>query len=227
MRGYKEHEILKELEKSLTNSTSGLQTEYEALKQGQVILAELTDLLYGQKDEKGNRATQVYKEQLNSQDVKQQVEALLDSSHELYKTHSSEMRGYLRHFKNTHERWSANLYTCYDFPKIPNDNNSLELSHSQIKKQYRRITGKKSTAQYLRNHGEQAAYILAYAQSNNSAEQFEDLLRNVDNEELQKQKKQQQIKSSNRGKAMATKKNLTKMLKCNTEKWEENALQAT
>ncbi|MFK7980077.1 MAG: hypothetical protein AB8G86_08860 [Saprospiraceae bacterium] len=221
MRAYKDHEILKELENKLVNSTHGLQTDYEALKQGQGILRELTDLLYGQKDEKGNRLTQTYKEQADSQSIKQQVETLLNNRHEQFKSHSTEMRGYLKHFKDTHQRWATNLYTCYDFPKIPNDNNRLELSHSQMKKQYRRITGKSSTAQYLRNHGEQAAYLLAYARSNNSQQELEALIRNTDNEQLQKQKKRQLVKSNNRGKAMATMKKLVKTLKYAVQQWED------
>jgi len=222
MRTYEDDEILKELENKLFNSTKGLQTEYEALTQGQAILRELTDLLYGQKDEKGNRLTQVHKEQTDSQSVKEQVETLLNNSHEQFKTHSSEMRAYLKHFEDTHQRWATNLYTCYDFPKIPNDNNRLELSHSQMKKQYRRMTGKSSTAQYLRNHGEQAAYLLAYARSNNSQQELEVLIRNTDNVQLQKQKKRQLVKSQQRGKAMATIKNLVKTLQYTTQQWEDS-----
>ena len=219
MRGHKDHEVLKVLESSLTNSTVGLQIEYEALKQGQEFLADLTDLLYGQKDEKGNRPTQTYKEQTNSGSVQKKVEILLNQSHEQYKSHSTEMRGYLRHFSKTHQDWASNLYTCYDFPKIPNDNNGLELSHSQMKKQRRRVTGQKSTAKYLRIHGEQAAYTLAYSQCNNSPQELAELLRSTDYEELQKQKKRQQLKSNSRGKNMATKKKLDKTLKKTTENW--------
>ena len=121
--------------------------------------------------------------------LKKKVEILLNQSHEQYKSHSTEMRDYLRHFNHTHQGWASNLYTCYDFPQIPNDNNGLELSHSQVKKQRRRVTGQKSTAKYLRIHGEQAAYTLAYSQCNNSPQELAELLRSTDYEELQKQKK--------------------------------------
>jgi len=210
----------------LYESTNGLETEYEALKQGQTILGQLTDILYGEKDEKGNRDTQTYKEHNSSEDIKQQVELLLVNTHEQYKTHSPEMRGYLNHFSTTYQGWAPNLYTCYDFPKIPNDNNRLELSHSQMKKQYRRITGKSSTAQYLKNHGEQAAYLIAYAHGHNSQQELEFLIRNTDNVELQKQKKEQLIKSNKRGKSMATKKNLTKILQESILKWCNNPINA-
>ena len=226
MRAHKDHKVLKNLESSLTKSTEGLQIEYEALKQGQAVLANLADILYGQKDEKGNRPTQAHKEQTNSGSVEKKVEILLNQSHEQYKSHSTEMRDYLRHFNHTHQGWASNLYTCYDFPQIPNDNNGLELSHSQVKKQRRRVTGQKSTAKYLRIHGEQAAYTLAYSQCNNSPQELAELLRSTDYEELQKQKKRQQLKSNSRGKNMATKKKLDKTLKKTTENWV-NGIQNT
>ena len=219
MREHKDHEVLKDLELGLTNSTKDLQIEYEALKQGQGVLGDLTDLLYGQKDEKGNRPTQAYKEQTNSESVQKKVEIFLNQSYEQYKSHSTEMENYLCHFNHTHQGWASNLYTCYDFPQIPNDNNGLELSHSQMKKQRRRVTGQKSTAKYLRIHGEQAAYSLAYSQCNNSPQELAELLRSTDYEELQKQKKRQQLKSNSRGKNMATKKKLDKTLKKTTESW--------
>lgn len=223
MREHKDHEVLKDLAYSLTKSTSGLQIQYEALKQGQEVLTDLTDLLYGQKDEKGNRPTQAYKEQNNSQSIQKSVELLLKQRHEQHKTHSTEMRAYLWHFNKTHQGWASNLYTCYDFPKIPNDNNRLELSHSQMKRRYRRITGQKSTAKYLRIHGEQAAYTLAYAQCNNSPEELQELIKSTDYEQLQKQKKRQYLKSNDRGKTMATRNKLTTMLKNTTENWKKKA----
>lgn len=134
LRAKKDHEALAILEESLNNSIKGLQIDYEALKQGQSILNQLTDLLYGIKEEKSNRNTQVYKEQMQAGEVKQQIEELLEQSHQQYKTHSSQMREYLKHFQNTYKNWSVNLFTCYDYPNIPNDNNRLELSHSQMKK---------------------------------------------------------------------------------------------
>ena len=69
LRAKKDHEALVTLEESLNNSIKGLQIDYEALKQGQNILNQLTDLLYGIKEEKSNRNTQVYKEQMQAGEV--------------------------------------------------------------------------------------------------------------------------------------------------------------
>ena len=83
LRKIKEHSVLKRLEESLMRSTEGLSMEYEALKQGKEILAELTDLLYGAKDDKNRRKTEEYKEQTTSKKVKESVELLLKESKEL------------------------------------------------------------------------------------------------------------------------------------------------
>lgn len=219
LRVVKDQEVLEQLENSLTNSLAGLQTTYEALKRGQIILAQLSDLLYGAKDKKGVRPTQDYKDKTDSQKIRQQVEDLLEQAHQKHKKHSTEMRGYLRHFQNTYQNWNTYLFTCYDYPKIPNDNNRLELSHSQMKKQYRRITGQKCTAKYLKIHGEQAAYMLAYSYANNSQEELINLFRQTNPKLMKDQKRQQLLKSQARGLNFATKSRLDKTLQEIKELW--------
>ena len=54
LRAEKDHSVLEELQIKLENSIAGLKTDYEALKQGKNVLDQLTDVLYGAKDEKGN-----------------------------------------------------------------------------------------------------------------------------------------------------------------------------
>ena len=193
--------------------------EHEALKKGQTILDELADLLYGAKNEKKVRPTKVHKEQFTAQQIQQQVENLLIQSQEQYKVHSSQMRGYLRHFQLIYDKWKEHLFTCYEHPYLPNDNNRIELSHSQIKKQYRRITGQKSTARYLKIHGEQAPFLLAYSYANNSEQELIELIRNTDQQKLRQQKKQQLLKSQQRAKNTPTKTRLEKTLQNIKELW--------
>jgi len=50
----KDHEVLQQLQNNLDKSLAELQIDYEALKQGQGILDQLADLLYGAKDDKSN-----------------------------------------------------------------------------------------------------------------------------------------------------------------------------
>lgn len=212
LRAKKDHKALQELENNLKTSLEGLTTKYQALKQGKSVLDDLTDILYGVKDDKGNRNTQAYKCLVNAEQIQQQVEQLLKQSHEKYKQHSSEMRGYLRHFQNTYLNWSPNLFTCYDYPLIPNDNNRLELSHSQMKKEHRRITGQQSTAKYLKIHGEQAAFTLHFGQQTNCRQVIIDIIRKTDHLQFEKEKRKLKQKSKERGKTMTTKKRLDKML---------------
>jgi len=221
LRKAKDHEVLRQLDKQLNNSLADLQMDYEALQQGQVILAELADLLYGTKNEKGIRSTQEHKEKSSPKKVKKQVTTLLQKSHKKYKQHSPKMRAYLRHFQNTYDNWKENLFTCYEYPYLPNDNNRLELSHSQMKKQYRRITGQKSTAKYLKIHGEQAAFLLAYAYTNNSQQDLIDIITSIDQQQLKEQKKEQLLKSQQRGRNYTTKARLDKTLHNIKELWCE------
>ena len=221
LRQIKDHTILESLHQSLSQSIVGLDADYQSLKYGQQILDELTDLLYGAKNDKNERQTQAYKEQTSSEKVKQEVEDLLKSSHDKYKTHSALMRGYLKHFNDTYENWNTFLFTCYDHPNIPNDNNRLELSHSQMKKQHRRITGQKSTAKYLKIHGEQAAFTLGFAYGYPSQKDVEDIIQQANYQNFKEKKKKQKEKSQDRGKTRATKKTLQNTIKKTEELWAE------
>jgi len=222
LRQHKEHSVLEQLQKSLKDSLADLRIEQQALKQGQNILDQLTDLLYGAKNEKKIRPTQEHKEQFTAQQIQQKVEDLLSQNHKQYKGHSSQMRGYLRHFQLVYDNWKEHLFTCYDYSYLPNDNNRIELSHSQVKKQYRRITGQKSTAKYLKIHGEQAPFLLAYTYGNNSEKDLIDLIRNTDQQQLKQQKKEQLKKSQQRAKNTPTKKRLKKTLQNIKELWCQN-----
>lgn len=219
LRAKKDHPVLQQLQTNLEQSLSGIQTNYEALKQGKQILDQVTDVLYGQKDDKGNRNSEQYRKDMDANCVKEQIQKIITQSHNEHKTHSPPMRDYLRHFQNTYTNWAENLFTCYDYPAIPNDNNRLELSHSQMKKQYRRTTGNSNTAKYLKIHGEQAAFTLHFGQQLDVQKAIIDIILQTDNEQFQKEKQKQKLKSQQRGKTMATKRNLNKMIEEITQNW--------
>lgn len=222
LRAHADHDALHQLEKGITNSLTGLDTSYEALQYGQVLLCKIADTLYGTKDEKGNRDTATYKRRTTSEQVEEKLKQLIESTHQSYKTHSSEMRGYLKHFSDTFDRWKTHLFTCYDYPEMPNDNNRLELSHSQMKKQRRRITGQSSTSKFLKNWGEQAAFALELSCETKIPEILTDILIQTNYELLKQEKQQQQQKSKKRGMTITTKKKLTKALQQITESWFKN-----
>lgn len=219
LRAEKDHSVLEELQIKLENSIAGLKTDYEALKQGKNVLDQLTDVLYGAKDEKGNRNTKDYKIEATGSEVEQEVGQVIEQSFEQYKTHSSQMRKYLLNFQNTYQNWKLNLFTCYDYPDIPNDNNRLELSHSQMKKQHRRITGQQSTAKYLKIHGEQAAFTLNFSQGVNTQQVLEQVIRQTDYKQFKEQKRKQQLKSKERGRMTTTKRGLHKTLAWLKQNW--------
>jgi len=222
LRGHADHKALQQLEKGLTNSLVGLDSTYESLKQGQAILSQVSDILYGTKDEKGKRDTAAYKLQSTSQQVEQKLKQLLEQNQEIDKVHCDETRDYLQHFAKTFNGWKTHLFTCYDHPAMPNDNNRLELSHSQIKKQRRRITGQSSTSKFLKNWGEQAAFALELSYETNVSEILTEILRQIDYGLLKKEKQRQQQKSKMRGITITTKKRLAKSLQQIKESWFKN-----
>lgn len=211
--------VIEQLFKKLVNALAPLKEAYQALVIGKNILDQLTDLLYGKLNKNKKRPTQQYKEQTNSQQVKQQVEQLLEEAFSQHKTHSHHIRGYLRHFENTYHNWKTFLFTCYDYPFLPNDNNEHELTNSQLKKQYRRITGQSSTAKYLKNHGEQAGFILNYAKEHKNETYLIQFIQKVDQNKLKELKRKQKDKSRKRAKTITTKKQLTKTLKSINDIW--------
>ena len=66
--------------------------------------------------------------------------------------------------------WASGLFFCYENPALPRTNNGLEQYNDTLKRQRRRITGRKGTADYITRHGpyvvffdpnESAAQVLA------------------------------------------------------------------
>ncbi len=131
------------------------------------------------------------------------------------------MRGYLRHFQNTYQNWQTNLFTCYDNPNIPNDNNRLELSHSQMKKQHRRITGQSSSSKYLKIHGHNAAFTLNLVHSVNIKQTLEVIIRQADYNRFKQDKQKEKLKSQLRGKTASSRRNLSKTIEYLNQIWSK------
>ena len=221
LRAKQDHPVLEQLQTNLTNSLAGTETAYQALKQSKELLDQVTDLLYGQKDDKGNRNSEQYRKDTDAKCVKQKVQQILTQSHshEQDKKTCEPMNTYFFHFEKTYANWAQNLFTCYDYPAIPNDNNRLELSHSQMKKEHRRTTGNSNTAKYLKIHGEQAAFTLHFGQQQNVQQAIIDIILQTDKEQFQKEKQKLKLQSQQRGKARATKGNLNKLIDEMTLNW--------
>ena len=97
----------------------------------------------------------------------------------------------------------------------------MELSHSRVKRQHRRITGQRNTARYLKIHGQQAIHTLEYATTGASQNVFKEVLQRTDYTQLKKQKKQQRQKSKQRGSLLPTPKALKKLKDKVIAVWEK------
>ncbi len=58
----------------------------------------------------------------------------------------SPLGDFIRHIDALADRYWAGLFHCYDVPGLPSNNNDLERMFGQIKRNERKVTGRKSTA---------------------------------------------------------------------------------
>lgn len=154
------HPLLVRLKQMLMTSIEQKQPVYEDLKKAHSFLGQLTDILYGKRQKIPQqkqlvRLSQKHRINHTAQQIEQQVEQLITDFKQSNKERSTLCRKFIRSFEITFHNWKANLFTCYEHPFIPNDNNELESNHNKVKRAIRKITGHKSTAQPLLVYGEE------------------------------------------------------------------------
>ncbi len=211
------NEILKDLGQLLAKSIEGQTQTYEDLKISAQVIGGLTDTLYGPKTDKGQRNTQAYKEKMNSEQVKKQVNQTIAKFKEEHKTRSTFTREVIDNLEKTAANWETYLYSCYDHPALPNDNNALEVSHSRLKAQHRRMTGKRNADKFLLRHGEQAVFCLAHQQT--PMEDLIGLLTQADFDKYQQENKKEKEKSKLRGLQIKYKRNPDVLIDWALENW--------
>lgn len=62
------------------------------------------------------------------------------------------------HIAQRTEAWAPGLFHCYEEPAIPRTDNGLEHYIGALKRQRRRITGRKKVADYITRHGPYAVF---------------------------------------------------------------------
>ena len=202
MQQIQPHPLLKRLAKLLAGSLEAWHGAYPDLKIGQRFLEQLAGCLYGPKqqmpeDKKPLRHAKDYREKHTAAEVKQKAEQLLAEFQNQHKAVSPLARSFVRHFNNTYDNWKANLFTCYDYGFIPNDNNALEASHNQLKRAIRRATGHKSSAKPLVAQGEQLIFCKPYFSQ--QPQQFLNALQQVDFNKVNRRRKKLLDKQRQRG----------------------------
>jgi hypothetical protein len=99
-------------------------------------------------------------------EVAQEVEQFLDGLSAL-KIECPDDAPFIDHIIRRTQDWAPGLFFCYENPTIPRTDNDLEQYNSTLKRQRRRITGRKETADYITRHG---PYVVFF-DPNESAEQ--------------------------------------------------------
>ena len=85
-------------------------------------------------------------------EVAQALEEFLDGLADL-KGEWPQDAPFIDHIIRRTQDWAPGLFFCYEEPAIPRTNNDLEQYNGSLKRQRRRITGRKATADYITRHG--------------------------------------------------------------------------
>jgi hypothetical protein len=116
-------------------------------------------------------------------EVAQEVELFLDGLTAL-KDEYPDDASFIDHILRRTEAWTPGLFSCYEQPAIPRTNNNLEQYNGTLKHQQRRITGRKTTADYITRHG---PYVIFF-DPNETGEQVLARFRQVSTAEFRKER---------------------------------------
>ena len=113
-------------------------------------------------------------------EVAQEMEQFLDSMATL-KVECPDDAPFVDYIIRRTQDWAPGLFFCYENPAIPRTDNDLEQYNGTLKRQRRRITGRKETADYITRHG---PYVVFF-DPDESAEQVLARFRQVSAAEFQ------------------------------------------
>lgn len=167
--------LLKEI-RHLTQHRFEFEDTYQRLRRQQDYVLGLAEILDPPRTEQG-AWTQTGAE------VAQSIEYFLDGlqrTRVLY----PEDEPIIEHIIHRTEAWAPGLFFCYDEPLIPRTNNDMEHYIGSLKRQRRRITGRKATADYLTRHGP----YLVFHDNNETTEEILARFRNVSYETFRQER---------------------------------------
>jgi hypothetical protein len=138
------HPLLEEIQ-TLTRRRHTWDETYECIRRRQAWVLGLADIL------DVPRTSQGWYTQAGVE-VAQEVEQFLYGLQAL-KCDYSQDAPFIEHIIQRTQDWAPGLFFCYEEPAIPRTNNDLEQYNGTLKRQRRRITGRKETADYITRHG--------------------------------------------------------------------------
>jgi len=138
------HPLLKKIQ-SLTQRRHEWDKVYQRIHRRQEWVLGLSDIL------DVSRTAQGWYTQAGIE-VAQEVEQFLDGLTAL-KDEYPDDASFIDHILRRTDEWAPGLFSCYEEPAIPRTNNDLEQYNGTLKHQQRRITGRKTTADYITRHG--------------------------------------------------------------------------
>ncbi len=216
IREHEDHASLSSLEKLLSESIDEYILLSGDISKAEVWIKDLTDILLGKKNKKGERNTERCKQRMSKKRVKKKFEAYVFDLIKEKEKHSPLLQEFIDHVRKTHNNWKKYLYTCYDFPFLPNTNLELELSHSRMKRVHRKISGKKHSQRFLLLYGEKLAFVMQWELTPDT---LSSLLEVIDQKELQQRTNRDRMKSRRRGKNRRIITDITCELQRLIDKW--------
>lgn len=138
------HPLLEEIQ-SLIQHRHAFEDTYQRLHRQQDYVLGLAEILDPPRTEPGTWTQ-------TGAEVAQTVDHYLDGLRATQALHPEDEE-IIDHIVRRTEAWAPGLFFCYDEPRIPRTNNGLERYIQALKRQRRRITGRKATADYLSRHG--------------------------------------------------------------------------
>jgi len=196
------HPLLSRLKEMFVHSIKAEKSTYEDLKKANHFLGQLTDILYGKKQKIAEqkqliRLSEQHRKEHTAIDIERQIDQLIVDFKENNKKRSTLCREIILNFETVYKNWKPNIFTCYEYDFIPNDNNSLESNHNKVKRVLRKITGNKSTAQPLLVYGEE--FVLSQSFFDKAPEAFLLALTQVDFDVVSKKQKELKVQQKKRG----------------------------
>jgi hypothetical protein len=139
-----EHPLLEEI-RTLAQRRHTWDEIYQAIHRRQELVLGLNNIL------DVPRTCQGWYTQTGAE-VAQEVDRFLDGLSAL-KIEQPDDASFIDHVIRRTRDWTPGLFFCYENPALPRTNNGLEQYNDTLKRQRRRITGRKGTADYITRHG--------------------------------------------------------------------------
>ncbi len=135
---------------SMTRQRVDLKSDYERIRRQQELVYGVAEVLDVESNSLGDCSQ-------TGSEVAQSMQDLMDYYAELVALYPED-QSIIAHIRARTSEWGSGLFYCYEERGSPRTNNSLEQYNDVLKRQRRRVTGRKNVADYIIRHGPYAIF---------------------------------------------------------------------